>query len=211
MALVTAVLLLGCALLIFQASNATFRPEVVRDALARVQARTGGWPVAQAALVLVLALLLVVPVIPATIFQVGSGLAFGPLWGLIYALVADVLGAAAGFALARRFGPRLLGRWLQPLTVARIERLAGGLSWKGVVLLRVLPGPAYPLVSFAAGLSRLSFRHYLAASFTGVLPSLALLALAGDVATASPLTGVAIVLALVGSLALAGRIFKREA
>jgi len=208
-ALVAAALLFAGGLVWLRLSRADLRPEAVRDLLAGVQARAGGLPIAQAALVSLLALVLVVPAIPATLFQVGSGLAFGPIWGLVYALLADVLGAAAGFALARRWGPRLLVRWLQPATVDHIGRLANRLTWKGVVLLRLLPGPAYPLVSFAAGLSRLSFRGYLAASFVGVLPSLALLALAGDVATSSPLVGIAIVLALVASLALVGRMLRR--
>jgi uncharacterized membrane protein YdjX (TVP38/TMEM64 family) len=206
---VAGALLVACGLVWLRLGRADLRPEAVRDLLASVQARAGGLPIAQAALVLLLALVLVVPAVPATIFQIGSGLAFGPLWGLVYALLADVLGAAAGFALARRWGPRLLVRWRQPGTVEHIGRLANRLTWKGVVLLRLLPGPAYPLVSFAAGLSRLSFRGYLAASFVGVLPSLALLALAGDVATNSPLVAIAIVLALVASLALAGRMLKR--
>ena len=208
-ALVAAALLFAGGLVWLRLSRADLRPEAVRDLLADVQARAGGLPIAQAALVSLLALVLVVPAIPATLFQVGSGLAFGPIWGLVYTLLADVLGAAVGFALARRWGPRLLIRWLQPATVDHIGRLANRLTWKGVVLLRLLPGPAYPLVSFAAGLSRLSFRGYLAASFAGVLPSLALLALAGDVATSSPLVGIAIVLALVASLALASRMLKR--
>ena len=210
-ALVAGALVFAGGLVWLRLSRADLRPEAVRDLLAAVQARAGGLPIAQAALVSLLALVLVVPAIPATLFQVGSGLAFGPIWGLVYALLADVLGAAVGFALARRWGPRLLVRWLQPATVDHIGRLANRLTWKGVVLLRLLPGPAYPLVSFAAGLSRLSFRGYLAASFVGVLPSLALLALAGDVATSSPLVAIAIVLALVASLALAGRMLKRSA
>ncbi len=206
---VAAALLFACGLVWLRLSRVDLRPEGVRDLLAGVQARAGGLPAAQAALVLLLALVLVVPAIPATIFQVGSGLAFGPVWGLVYALLADVLGATAGFALARRWGPRLLVRWLQPRTVEQIGRLANRLTWKGVVLLRLLPGPAYPLVSFAAGLSRLSFRRYLAASFAGVLPSLALLALAGDVAASSPLVALAIVLALVASLTIAGSMLRR--
>ncbi len=207
--LVAAALLFAGGLVWLRLSRADLRPEAVRDLLASVQARAGGLPIAQAALVSLLALVLVVPAIPATLFQVGSGLAFGPIWGLVYALLADVLGAAAGFALARRWGPRLLVRWLKPGTVEQIGRLSNRLTWKGVVLLRLLPGPAYPLVSFAAGLSRLSFRRYLAASFAGVLPSLALLALAGDVAASSPLVAIAIVLALVASLTLAARMLKR--
>ena len=197
-------------LLLLRAVGDSLSPAAVRDALGRVEARAGGFPVAPFVLVAVLAAVLVVPIIPASILQIGSGLAFGPLWGLIYALLADMLGAAAGFFLARRWGPRTLRRWLKPATIEGVERLARRLDWKGVILLRLLPGPAYPLVSFAAGLAPLSPARYLLASFGGVLPSIMLLVVAGDVATASPVLAAVIVVALVGSLVLAGRLLRRE-
>jgi uncharacterized membrane protein YdjX (TVP38/TMEM64 family) len=193
-------------------AGASWNPAAVRDALRRLEEATG-LPIAPAVLIALLVSVLIAPAIPASVLQVGSGLAFGPAWGLVYVLVADALGAALGFVLARRWGPRTLRRWLKPATVGNVERLAARLDWKGVVLLRLLPGPAYPLVSFAAGLSRLPLAKYLLASLLGALPSLALLVYAGDVATGSPLLAVALVVALVASLTLVGRLIggtKRE-
>jgi uncharacterized membrane protein YdjX (TVP38/TMEM64 family) len=201
-----ALLLLG-GLAFLRLAGPTMQPEDIRDTIRAVDSATG-MPVSPLVLILLLAGILVVPVLPAIIFQVASGLAFGPAWGLLYVLLADVLGAAIGFVLARRWGLPLLRRWLKPEHLASAERLAARLDWKGIILLRLLPGPAYPLVSFAAGLSPLSLRRYVLASFTGVLPSLALLVLAGDIATESPWLGVALVLVLIAGLVLAGRIFK---
>ena len=188
-------------------AGAALQPEDIRDRVEALGTGTGA-PVAPIVLIVLLAGVLVVPVLPAIIFQVAGGLAFGPGWGLLYVLVADVLGAAVGFGLARRWGLPLLRRWLKPEHLASVQRLAGRLNWKGIVLLRLLPGPAYPLVSFAAGLSSLPLTRYLLASFAGVLPSLVLLVLAGDVATSSPWLGVVIVLVLVGSLGVAGRLLR---
>jgi uncharacterized membrane protein YdjX (TVP38/TMEM64 family) len=201
-----ALLLLG-GLVVLRLASGALRPEDIRDTIQSLDAQTRV-PVAPIALIVLLAGILIVPVLPAIIFQVASGLAFGPAWGLVYVLLADVLGAAAGFGLARRWGLPLLRRWLKPDHLASAERLAGRLDWKGIVLLRLLPGPAYPLISFAAGLSPLSLGRYLLSSFLGVLPSLALLVLAGDIATDSPWLGVVIVLVLVASLFLAGRLLK---
>jgi len=184
-------------------AGAALQPEDIRDRIHALDAGAGA-PIAPIVLIVLLAGILVVPVLPAIIFQV----AFGPGWGLLYVLVADVLGAAVGFGLARRWGLPLLRRWLKPEHLASVQRLAGRLNWKGIVLLRLLPGPAYPLVSFAAGLSSLRLTRYLLASFAGVLPSLVLLVLAGDVATSSPWLGVVIVLVLVGSLGVAGRLLR---
>jgi uncharacterized membrane protein YdjX (TVP38/TMEM64 family) len=205
--LAACVLLLGLWLL--RTTSISLSPAAVRDGLRRLDVSLGGLPAAPLALITALAFLLVVPIIPASALQIGSGLAFGPLWGLVYVLVADALGALAGFLLARRWALRLLGRWLKPDTVRTIEQLAIRMDWRLVILLRLLPGPAYPLVSFAAGLSRMRLRTYLLASLTGVLPSLALLVYAGDVATASPLLAVAIVVALIASLALVGKVMRK--
>lgn len=201
-----ALFLLG-GLAVLRLAGAALRPEDIRDTIRSLDS-TAGVPVAPLVLIAILAAILVLPVLPALIFQVAGGLAFGPAWGLLYVLLADVLGAAIGFGLARRWGLPLLRRWLKPEHIASAERLAARLDWKGIILLRLLPGPAYPLVSFAAGLSPLKLGRYLLASFAGVLPSLALLVVAGDIATSSPWLGVALVLVLVGGLVLAGRIIK---
>jgi uncharacterized membrane protein YdjX (TVP38/TMEM64 family) len=155
-------------------------------------------------LIVGLAAVLVVPIIPASLFQIGAGLAFGPYVGLIAVCVADILGASLGFWIARWWGDTLLRRWLAPATHTRLRQLAARMSWRMVMLLRLLPGPAYPLVSFAAGAAPISFVAYIVGSFLGVLPALVLLVVAGDLALRSPLLAFVVVVGLVGGLALAG-------
>lgn len=195
-------ILAAAGLWLLRTTGAAFSPAAIREALVPL----GGWgPVA---LIVLLACVLVVPVIPATVLQIGAGLAFGPPLGLLYVLLADVLGASAGFWLARRWGHSVLDKRLSPATQATLERLTKRMTWRGVLLLRLLPGPAYPLVSLAAGYSPLTFVPYTLASFAGVLPSLALLVLAGDLVTTSPLLAFGLVVLLVAGLALAGRLLK---
>jgi uncharacterized membrane protein YdjX (TVP38/TMEM64 family) len=197
-------LLLGMAalgvalLLLLRATGAALSPAGVRELLAGL----GPW--GPLALIVALALLLVVPVIPATILQIGAGLAFGPPLGLAYVLAADVLGATAGFWLARGARP-WLERRLSGAQRAQLDRLARRVTWRSMLLLRLLPGPAYPLVSFAAGYAPISFLSYTLSSFLGVVPSLALLVLAGDLVTSSPLLAFGVVALLAGGLAVAGR------
>ncbi len=158
------------------------------------------------ALIAGLAAVLVLPLIPASLLQIGAGLAFGPWLGLLYATLADVLGASVGFWLARRWGKSILERFLSPAAHDKLVSLTRRMSWYMVVLLRLIPGPAYPLVSFAAGYSRLSYPRFISASLAGVFPALVLLVLAGDLVESSPLLALAIVVLLVASLALAGRL-----
>ncbi len=159
----------------------------------------------------VLAAVLIVPIVPASVFQVGAGLAFGPWLGLVYALVADGLGASVGFWLARRWGKPLLGHYLSPETQSGLERLTKRITGRGVIILRLIPGPAYPLVSFAAGYSPISYLRYILSSFIGVLPGLILLVLAGDIAESSPLIALGLVVLLIVGLLVLGRFIDGRA
>lgn len=198
--LVALLILALAALAVFRFTGGIISTAMIRTGLERL----GIW--GPLVLIVGLASVLVVPIIPASILQIGAGLAFGPWLGLLYATLADVLGASAGFWLARRWGKTILERHLSPSAHDRLIALTHRMNWHSVVLLRLIPGPAYPLVSFAAGYSKLGYLRYLSASLTGVFPPLVLLVLAGDLVESSPLLAFVVVVALVGSLALAGRL-----
>lgn len=196
------ILAVAAMLWLVRTTGVALNPTVIRTTLAAL----GPWgPIT---LIGALAAILVVPVVPATVLQIGAGLAFGPALGLVYVLAGDVLGASVGFGLARCWGRKTIYQRLGTKTSATLDRLIGRISWRTVMLLRILPGPAYPLVSFAAGLSQIGFWRYLVASFLGVLPALALLVLAGDLVTTSPLLAFGLVVLLVGSLAIVGRLLE---
>ena len=182
--------------------GASLRPEAVRDALLRLG------PFGPLAHIGILTGVLTVPVIPATIFQLAGGWAFGKWPGFVYTMLGDAGGAALGFVIARRWGERVLRRWLSPASIEQVERLAGRMTWRSVMVLRLLPGPAYTLVSLAAGLSPLGFWPYLAGSVVGVAPWIALLVLAGDVGRSNPLVGVAIVIGIVVLAVVLGRVTR---
>jgi uncharacterized membrane protein YdjX (TVP38/TMEM64 family) len=193
------ILLVGAVLWLFRASSELLNPSIIRTTIVALG------PLGPLALIGALALLLVAPVAPASVLQIGAGLAFGPLVGFLYTLIADAIGASIGFWLARRWGHALLDPRLSPEMRAQIERLSQRMTWRSVMILRLLPGPAYPLVSFAAGYSQLEFGAYTLASLAGVAPALALLAFAGDLVTHSPLLAFGLVALLVSSLAIVGR------
>lgn len=195
--------LLVVGLLVYR-YGAALQPEAVRDALLRL----GPWgPLAQIAL---LGGVLTVPVVPATIFQIAGGWAFGKWAGFVYTMLGDALGATLGFFVARRWGEQVLQRFLSVEALAQVHKLAGRMTWRTVMVLRLLPGPAYTLVSFAAGVSPLSYGAYMLGSVVGVAPWIALLVLAGDVAREQPLAGVAVVLLIVLLAVALGRFARRK-
>ncbi len=198
--IVVVVLLLGLAgLYVWRTMGASISAATIRTFLAQLGV------LGPVALILALAGVLVVPVLPASILQIGAGLAFGPWLGLLYATVADILGASIGFWLGHH-GRSFLEDRLSAENHAKLISLTRRMNWTTVVLLRLLPGPAYPLVSLAAGHSHLGYWRFISASLTGVFPFLVLLVLAGDLVESSPLISIGIVVLIVASLAVAGRI-----
>lgn len=108
--------------------------------------------------------------VPAVLVAFANGLAFGVVWGGLLTVAGQTLAAAICFAIARA-----LGR--EP-----VEALAGkfGLetadSWltrwgaRGILLMRLVPGISFDVISYGAGLTGIGFRPFIAATAIGVTP-----------------------------------------
>ena len=158
--------------------------DVTPSGMRTLLAPLGGW----GALIVVvgIAVILVVPVVPATVLQVGAGLVFGPWLGFGLTLLGDLIGALVGFAIARRWGHQVVRTRLSAAEQGAFDDLCVRITPTGMLLLRVLPGPAYTLVSFAAGCSSMPWWQYLLGSMLGVAPGLLVLTVAGDLSTSNP-------------------------
>lgn len=133
----------------------------------------GAWgPVAIIAL-LVLAIL--VSPIPSAPIALAAGAAYGHAWGTLYVMAGAELGAMAAFGISRALGHDAMRRRFG-------ERLEIGLlgsqnALMGIVFVsRVLPFISFDLVSYAAGLTILSFWRFALATLAGVAPASFLLA-----------------------------------
>ncbi|HEX7587570.1 MAG TPA: VTT domain-containing protein [Anaerolineae bacterium] len=202
-------ILVGIALVIVfialaRMTSAYITPAVIRATLAQF----GWW--AFIAFIAALAGVLVVPIVPASLFQISAGLFFGPFLGLVFVTVADILGASIGFWLARYWGRSFLARYLSPASQSKLENLARRITWREIILLRLLPGPAYPLVSMAAGYASISYARYISASLVGVFPGLVLLVFAGDLVERSPIIAFALIAFLLIGLVIIGQYLNRK-
>jgi uncharacterized membrane protein YdjX (TVP38/TMEM64 family) len=107
--------------------------------------------------------------IPRTLMAVVAGLLFGLWMGIVWAAAGSVIGAVAGFLLARYVNAGLidLESWknLGPLLL-RAER--GG--WRTVAMLRLIPIMPHSIVNYALGLTRLPVGGYALGSLLGQLP-----------------------------------------
>jgi len=107
------------------------------------------------------------PLIP---FAVAGGLLFGAAWGLAWVVVGSTLGAAVGFLLSRYVARERFVRLMSKHPkFATIDQAIHREGWKVVGLLRMCPLP-FGVSNYAYGLTKVPFRHYLAATVVGMLP-----------------------------------------
>ena len=120
-------------------------------------------------------LAIMVSPIPSAPIAMAAGAAYGHVWGTIYVLLGAEIGAIAAFGVARWLGGETLQRWFG-------DRLSVGLlgsqnALMGIVLVsRLLPFISFDIVSYAAGLTTLSFWRFAIATLIGITPTSFLLA-----------------------------------
>lgn len=107
--------------------------------------------------------------VPRTALSVLAGVVAGFWGGLAVAWVSGVLGAAAGYGLARALGRDTVERLAGP-RLARADAALSGRGFLATLLGRLTPVAPFTLVSYAAGLSGIRWSAYLAGSALGLLP-----------------------------------------
>lgn len=170
----------------------------------------GGWgPVAVIALMVVA--ILVSP-LPSAPIALASGAIYGHFWGALYVLAGSEVGAIAAFAIARFLGYDVLHRWLGD---ALSRGLAGSQNFlMGTVFVsRLLPFISFDIVSYAAGLTKLTFWRFAIATLAGIIPASFLLAHFGSELAADEgdrILLAVIALGLLGAIPLAFKIFGKS-
>jgi uncharacterized membrane protein YdjX (TVP38/TMEM64 family) len=144
-------------------------------------ARLGAWGPLLVIGLMVLAIM--VSPIPSAPIAMAAGAAYGHVWGTLYVLLGAEVGALAAFGMARWLGGETLRRWFG-------EQLSLGLlgsqnALMGMVLLsRLLPFISFDIVSYAAGLTPLTWWRFALATLIGIVPASFLLAhFGGEMAT----------------------------
>lgn len=128
-----------------------------------------------------------------------AGAVFGVWEGLVLSLVGDVLGGTLNFWIARIFGRPGISRFVGAKAIRQVDETiehAGG--WRALLVARVVLSSLYDFISYAAGLSRLSFRQYFWVTVVGGVPSALLFVFIGD----ALITGPYAIWVLSGSVAL---------
>lgn len=116
---------------------------------------------------------------PVSPLAYGAGALFGIMRGSILVWVASMIGATAGYWLARGIwsGPahRLLGRYSE-----KLRALRRGSAFLKTLRVQLLPIVPFGIFNYAAGTSRLAFAQFLAGTALGVAPGTVAAVYVGD-------------------------------
>ncbi|MRR58103.1 MAG: hypothetical protein EG824_07825 [Deltaproteobacteria bacterium] len=119
-------------------------------------------------LIYTLAPVLFLPGLPITI---AGGILFGPFWGVVYTITGATLGASLAFLAARYLARDWVAAKLTGPKWEMLDREVEQHGWKVVALTRLIPAFPFNLLNYAFGLTRVSFTHYVVATFFCMLPA----------------------------------------
>jgi len=117
---------------------------------------------------------IVASVVPNAPLDIAGGVVFGPFWGTVYALIGSEVGAIICFILARVLGREAIARLLHR-NVSFCDRFAHRQMALIVLIARLEPIFSFALVSYGAGLTRMSLRTFALSTFLGMTPGTILL------------------------------------
>ena len=128
----------------------------------------GLWaPVASCFLMVLQAL--VAPV-PSFLITFANGLAFGVFWGWMLSVFGHVLAASVCFGISRALGRVPVEVLVGKAGLESADRWFASWGVYAVFAGRLLPGVAFDAISYAAGLTNMRFRNFLAATTLGIVP-----------------------------------------
>ena len=118
---------------------------------------------------LVMAVAVVISPIPSLPLDIAGGAVFGPFLGTLYAALGALGGSVISFMITRKLGRELI----EPFLGGHInfcEDCSDKLLTKVVFLSRLIPVVSFDIVSYGAGLTRISLKNFCLATFFGMLP-----------------------------------------
>jgi uncharacterized membrane protein YdjX (TVP38/TMEM64 family) len=138
-----------------------FDPVAIATAIGRYPAAPLGFLAAHIAASLVF--------IPRSLLAIAAGMLFGTGWGIVWAELGSVAGAAAGFLVARYVSSGLIDFQQGARVRSLLEWVERG-GWRAVALLRLIPIMPHSVANYGLGLTALPLGAYAFGSLIGQLP-----------------------------------------
>jgi len=132
--------------------------------------------------ILAMIVAIVISPIPSSPLAIFAGTVFGLGFGMLWTMIGAVSGAVIAFYIARIFGRPLVVKFVSEKELNAVESQfpEHHIAW-GIFFLRLLPLPFFDAVSYAAGLTKVSFKNFLAATAFGLMPLVFVFTYFGDI------------------------------
>ena len=101
--------------------------------------------------------------------DLAAGAAYGPFWGAVYVLIGAEVGAIISFLIGRALGRDVLSRWLKS-DITFCEQCSDHHLIGLMIVARLVPVFSFDIVSYGAGLTKMSLKAFALATFVGMAP-----------------------------------------
>lgn len=153
--------------------------------------------------------------IPAFLVVFANGMAFGTIPGWLLSLFGQTLAATVCFNIARALGRNVVQALIGKYGLESADGWFARWGLIGLFITRLIPGIGFDAISYAAGLTKMTFRTFILVTLAGSGPQLLLYSFLGENATEYVwwLLGLTVVVAVgIGGFALIkGSRQKRDA
>lgn len=153
-------------------------------------------PWAPVTAILLMMLQSVVPFVPGLVLTMTNAWIFGWQYGTCYSWLGALSGAWLDFTIARYYGRPVVERIIGTQNVCFAEQFFLKYGLLAVLLTRLTPVIPFKVVSYGAGLTRVTLWQYLIATGLGQTPAIIMYSLLGQNITASAILTVTLTVLL---------------
>ncbi len=108
------------------------------------------------------------PGLPTTVL---AGIAFGPVWGVIYAWIASIIAVSVAFLIARYTARSLVESWVAGNEqFKKVDEGVKQQGWRILMFTRLMPIFPYNFQNYAYGITQIRFSTYIMVSAVFMLP-----------------------------------------
>lgn len=108
---------------------------------------------------------------PDSILAIAGGLVFGLFNGYIYTTIGALIGGSISFYISRKLGRNIVKKF----TKEKLDNIESMINEKGffiIFLLRLIPLFPFDIISYGAGLTSITYKDFILATFVGTIPGI---------------------------------------
>lgn len=139
--------------------------------------------------------------IPSAPIAITAGLVYGHTWGTLYILIGAEIGALVAFSISRLLGYEVMQKRFGDRVKYKYLHSKEHLMFI-IFVTRLIPFISFDIISYAAGLTKISYFQFALATFAGILPASFLLAHFGGELASDDTQRMTITILLLGTITL---------